>query len=487
MNLDWSDMPTHQAIRADWKSPEILIEGSLNCAKTTVMLDKEIDAGLKWPGIPSLGFRWSEDAVETKLKPAFEELLSIRGIVYEWDAKKKRFTFENGSIVYMFGLKAASLIEQYNKIRGLGVSRIFGDQVEEMAQQVAGELRGRLRPDLTATMNRTRFPFQLTFVSNPEDDDFWLSKEFPVDNHIKGRRLYSLSVFDNRHLPQESVDSLLRQYPPEHPKHQTMVLGRRGPNITGVPVYEALYKRDIHQRSVDIRPDATIFESFEFGKHNPAWVFAQQTYSGGLTLLGGIRGQEMVLEDFLPIVKRYRDLWFPKEAEAKTCTSPMGAKTSMLGAGFASMNILREAGYVVNYRDQGNSPDVRLALIELISGYLRRRTPSGDESLAISNDASRWLIASRDEAKESPFMHIAFEAGYTWDNHFVSVSNKEVRQPREEDKFANAMHAVENIVLNFCAGALSEAERDKREDKRLRDEAANRRPVANSVHSWLGY
>jgi len=144
VNLDWTDMPIHEAIKADWKTPEILIEGSLGCAKTTVFLDKEIDALLKWPGIPILLFRWSQDAVDTKLRPAFEELLSIREVKSTWDEKKKRYVLDNGSMAYLFGLKSVSAIEQYNKIRGLGVSRIGGDQVEEAAQQVAAELRGRL-------------------------------------------------------------------------------------------------------------------------------------------------------------------------------------------------------------------------------------------------------------------------------------------------------------------------------------------------------
>ncbi len=463
--LDWEGMPIHQAFKADWKTPEILLSGSLGCGKTTVGLDKEIDALLRWPGIPTLLFRWTEDAVSTKLRVAFEELLAIRGLTAAWDAKQKAYNFENGSRAFMFGLKAVSLVEQFNKIRGLGVSRIFGDQVEEMASEVAGELRGRLRPDLTATVSGRRFPFQLTFVANPEDDDFWLSKEFPLDNHIKGRKVISLSVFDNARLPQESVDSLLRQFPPEHPKHQTMVLGKRGPNITGVPVFEGLYKRDLHQRKVKARDDSPILESFEFGKHNPSWVFGQQMYAGGLTLLGGIRAQEMVLEDFLPIVKQFRKQWFPEDAIVKTCTSPMGEKSAMIASRYTALDILREAIGSVVYRDNGNAPDVRLALIEAISGYFRRRTVSGEESMAINDDPTRWLVASHDGLKESAFMHIAMEAGYCWDKHFVSVSNKEVRQPREDDKFANAVHCVENIVLNFCAGRISEADHERQRKK----------------------
>lgn len=482
MTLDWTGMSIHEAFKADWKSPEILLEGSLGCAKSTVFLDKEIDALLKWPGIPILLFRWSQDAVDTKLRPAFEELLSIRGIPSTWEDKKKRYTFANGSMAYCFGLKSVSAVEQYNKIRGLGVSRIAGDQVEEAAQQVAAELRGRLRPDLTATVLGKRYPFQLTFVANPSDDDFWLSKEFPIDNHVKGRKQYSLSVFDNKHLPPESIESLLRQYPLEHPKHLTMVLGQRGPEITGVPVFEGLYKRELHQRAVKVRRDTPILESFEFGKHNPCWVFGQQMYAGGLTLLGGIRAQEMVLEDFLPLVKQYRAQWFPDGAPIKTCTSPQGDKSTLTTARFTSLEIVRRAIGPTSYRDNGNAADVRLGLIESLSGYLRRRTTSGDESIAVNDDPSRWLIASHEGVKESAFLHIALEAGYVWDKHHVSVSSKEIKQPREDDKFANVMHCVENIILNFCAGKYTEEERSNRAAEALERQQID---MPNSPYAWM--
>ncbi len=458
-NLEWTGI--HAAFKADWKSPEILLEGSLGCGKTTCGLDKEIDALLKWPGIPSLLFRWSEDAVTTKLKPAFEEILAIRGIKAEWDQKQKRFEFENGSTAYMFGLKAVSLVEQFNKIRGLGVARIFGDQVEEMAPQVAGELRGRLRPDLTATMSGRKFPFQLTFVSNPEDTDFWLSKEFPEDGHIKGRKLYSLSVFDNPHLPAETVESLLRTYSEDHPKHRTMIMGRRGPNVYGVPVFEGLYRKDLHWRPIELRHDLPILESFEIGKHNPCFVFGQAMYAGGLSVHGGVLGLGMVLEDFLPIVQQYRQEWYPANLTVKTCVAPQGEKVQASVGRFTGIDVLRKkANIIAQWRDNGNAPDVRLAMIENLSAYLRRRNAKGEESFAVNNDQHRFVIVSKQEdLRESPFVHHAFEGGAVWDQHFVSVSNKELRQMAEDDKFANVLNCISNIELNFCAGQRTAEER----------------------------
>jgi hypothetical protein len=288
--LDWTGMEIHLAIKRDVKMPERLIEGSLGCAKTTLGLDCEIDALIKHPGIPVLLFRWTEDAVTTKLRVAFEELCHIRGIEHSWDSKEKRYTLPNGSTAYAFGLKANSLVEEFNKIRGIGVSRIFGDQVEEVRPSVAAELRGRLRPNLAATLRNERYPMQLTFVANPSDYEFWLSKEFPESNSIKGRKMYSISIFDNKHLPQESIDSMLRQYAPDHPKYLTLVMGRRGPNVTGVPVYEGLYDKSLHWRPMAYDPRTPILESFEFGKHTPTWVCAQALRSGGLAIIGGMIG-----------------------------------------------------------------------------------------------------------------------------------------------------------------------------------------------------
>lgn len=482
--LDWTEMPIHQAFKRDRKSPEILLEGSLNCAKTTLFLDKEIDVLLDSPGISILIFRWAQDSVDTKLRPAFEELLAIRGVTAKWEATEKRYVLENGSMAYMFGLKAASLVEQFNKIRGLGVSRIAGDQVEEMAPQVAAELRGRLRPNLTSTLVGRRFPFQLTFVANSEDDDFWLSREFPVDNHIKGRTLYQLSVFDNKHLPKESVESLLRQWPEDHPKHRTMILGRRGPNVYGVPVFDGLYRKDLHWRPVDIRKDLPILESYEIGTHNPCWIFAQTMYAGGLSILGGILGLGLVLDDFVANVQQRRKQWYPDKVPVMTCVAPQGDKMHG-GHRYTGIDVLREKiGVHPTWTENGNAPDVREAMIEHLSTYLRRRNARGDESFAINNDPSRFLIIDKqDGPRESPIVHHAFEGGLVWAAKDVSVSHADIRRPKKDDKFENIVHCIENIELNFSAGRATRAEQDQQALKRREQNIGRMRMPS----SWMAY
>jgi len=115
-----------------------------------------------------------------------------------------------------------------------------------------------------------------------------------------------------------------------------------------------------------------------------------------------------------------------------------------------------------------------------------RRTTAGDEAIGVNEDASRWLIASHEGVKESAFLHIAFEAGYVWDRHFVSVSSKEIKQAREDDKFANAMHCIENIILNFCAHSQTDEERERKaSDAHERAQSFGGGP--HGEHDWMAW
>lgn len=491
--LDWSQAPIHQEIKRDWKTPEILIEGSLNCGKSTVGFDKEIDATLKWAGIPILMARWTQDAVDTKLRPAFEEILAIRDLHPTWDAKEKYYEFENKSRVWMFGLKAVSQIEMFSKIRGLGVCRILLDQAEEADPAVAAELRGRLRPSLTGTVNNRSFPFQLTFIANPEDFDFWLSREFPLDNHIKGRKVFSLSIFDNPYLPEASRESLLRTYAVDHPKFTTMVMGQRGANIVGEPIFgsktshagtKPMYNKTVHHRPIPLTRGVPIYEAFHVGEHNPTWVYCQPEYAGGLVVLGGVRGEGLLLEDFLPIVHEYRSRWYGSHPDVKTAIAPMGEKDGGAPRYTPIRTIKEHFGVAPIWKDNANAPDVQLGMIEELGALMRRRNPSGDECFGVNDDPSHFVIVNADGPRESPFVHHAFEAGAVWSEKTVSIANKDVKQIRDDDKFSNVIHAVSNVYLNFCAGrpTLQEAQRKKAKG---RPASGIPQPPAGGRDSWM--
>lgn len=478
-----------QGIHAEFlvdPTQEISLEGSLSSGKTTVGLWKELEALKRWPGVWSLIARWTDDAVTTKLIPAMEQLHDIRGECPAWNQKEKSFEYDNGSRCFMFGLKAASLTERYNKIRGLPVSRILIDQSEELPEDMAGELRARMRPDIKARLRGAIYPFQLTFISNPVDTDHWIAKQFPIDNPHKSRKYYALSLFDNAHvLPQEMIDGLLLAYPADHPKHQTVILGKRGPNVMGKPLFGGIYLKTLHHRPIPYRVEAELWEGFEFGKHNPVWVIGQPLRAGGMVLLGGIFGEGLMLDDFLPYVKQHRAKWFSENAKVRSCSSPMGNKHSGKRARYTHIDILKKHGIKLLWRDNANDPDVQGAMIENIGGYLRRRNVQGEECLGINNNPEMWLKASTDGSLTPyPFLHFAFEGGAVWSDHDVSVGHDHIRAMKDDDKFSNAIYCVENIELNFCADQPTE---EQRETKRLRQAQASAQAlISPSSNSWLG-
>lgn len=450
-------------------------EGGLSSGKTTVALWKEITFLDDYPGIWSLMGRWTGDAVDRLLKPAFEQLARIYGLAWTWNDKEKSYECANGSRMFAFGLATQSTdpVQRYGKIRGLPVSRIYIDQAEQLPSDIAGELVLRMRPDIEARMRNVQYPRQLTFTPNPTSDAHWLAKMFPENNSIKGRKYYALSLYDNAHnLPPEMIDDALLAFPPEHPKHQTVILGKRGLNVMGDPVYETIFNRKLHVRECEARPDIGLIEAFQIGEHNPTWIIGQRSYYGGLALLGGVMGRHLLLDTFLPLVRRYRNDWF-HDATIRTCSGPK------------MMTPLREAKFSPIGRANAEAPDVQLEMIEQIGGMLRHRVTGTEEAISINSDPTRWIVVGQDgEAKPTPFLAFAFEGGYVWSPHKVSVGNKELKQPHADDEYANAMRCVEHLVLNFCAGQKTEDQQAEARRKAQGGPSGIASPT--SPNAWMG-
>jgi len=90
------------------------------------------------------------------------------------------------------------------KIRGLSVSRNHIDQADKnIPGDIASELRFRYDPTLPRR-KAENLSAALTFSPNPADTQSLARETIPDEQFIKGRRYYSLSLYDNRHnLPPE--------------------------------------------------------------------------------------------------------------------------------------------------------------------------------------------------------------------------------------------------------------------------------------------
>ena len=437
-------------------TPEIDLEGALSCGKTTPCLWKVHTSLLEHPGIHWWIGRYGDGETQTKVRPAFEQICQQAGGVPSWNAKELCYEFPevDGKVskCFSYGLKSPDALSRYSKMRGMGVAGIYCDQTEELPEDFAGELRLRLR--------QPGYPHQLIFSPNPPNVTHWLAQQFPEDNRHPTRKYYSLSIHDNAHnLPAELINAALLAYPPEHAKHRSVIQGRRGMNVQGTPVYRGMFSRSTHVASVLLNPSLPLLVSLDFGKHHPCAVFAQRPHHGGLHLLGGLLGQDLFLDDFLPLVKQYIANWFPDIPQGvQMCCDPAGSHQNSQGARFSGVDLVRRFGFVPTYRMDANSPSVRAATIEAVAAHMRRRTPSG-EAFQVSNDPERWLLINLSGPTHEPFLADALEAGYVWDEHLVSVGNKQIRKPKKDGWFEHGMNCTEYLELTY--GGVRATDADK--------------------------
>mgnify|MGYP001563460524 FL=1 len=459
---------------------EVDLEGALNSGKTTAALWKIRNYCTAWPGIKCLIARYAQGDTERLLRPRWEEICREAGEIPPWQAREEYYAFRNGSRVYAFGLMVQEAQRRQAKIRGWDGAVIYVDQAEELPPDIILALFGRPR--------QQGMPHQVIFTPNPLSERDFLSGLFPTDNRIQGRRYYSVSLDHNAHnLMPGTVEALKRAYPPTHAAHRSLILGQRGLRVVGQPVYgphldrPGAFRREVHIRPIAYDPKGLVYESFDYGMHHPCWIVAQQPYTGGWHILGGVLGQDLYLDEFLPIVKRYRALWCPAMTGLLSCCDPAGTHESSQGVRQNGLSILRDYDITPVWRDNSNAPDVRYATIERLAALMLRRSVSGGEAFSVNNDPSRWIVVSADGPREGmAILADGCEAGYVWDPIDVSVGSKKVRRPRKEKWYEHPMNCLEYLELNFGADQPTQEEQ-----ARAKAKAPTQAP-GYGEQSWMG-
>lgn len=438
-------------------TPEIDLEGALSSGKTTAVLWKVFNSLQEHPGIHWWIGRYGDGETQTKIRPAFEQVCQHAGCVPVWNAKELCYDFANGSKCFAYGLKSPDALSRYSKMRGMGVAGIYNDQTEELPEDFSLELRLRLRQKCDEcegclsgeSATCLRYPHQLIFSPNPPNVTHWLAQQFPTDNRLPNRKYYAISIHDNAHnLPKELLDAALMAYPVEHAKHRSVILGLRGMNVTGEPVYKGAFVRALHEvKDLRYDPALPLLVALDFGKHHPCMVAKQISPLGQNRFLGGVLGQNLYLDDFLDVAQGKLADWFPG-AQVQWCCDPAGASDTSHGTQGA-VKILRAKGIVPRYRPDSNSPAIRLAMVERMASQMRKRAADRSEACVINGDSEHWLTISEHATVPDRFLADAFEAGYVWDEHMVSVGNKQVRKPKKDGWYEHGMNCAEYLEVNF--------------------------------------
>jgi hypothetical protein len=456
------------------QSRQIDVEGAVRSGKTTVCLVKILALCQKHPGIHALICRFSDDDTHKLLKPLWRSICLRAGVRLAWNSEEGYDELDNGSRVYITGLKTQDQTNPFRKFRGLTLAVVYNDQSEELPYEVYQELVLRL--------SQNGYPHQIILSPQTVGEDHWIADEFPHDRALKpNRAYYPLSTHDNAHnLPANYIREMEEAHPPGTPIHSTLILGRRGAQVIGDPVYgtpangsrQGMFQRARHEGPCAFDPRLRLEVGLDFGKHHPCIVVRQVSPVGQLRYLGGILGHDLHLDPFLTEVTRYLAQWFPDPVDTVWCCDPAGV-SNPIGVDMKAM--LLAHGIVARYQEDSNSPAVRVALIERIAAHLLRRGLDGGEAVIVAKD-DRWLRISANGAVTHRMVADAFEFGYVWDERMVSVGSKQMRKPKKDGWHEHPMNVVEYLEANFGSQPA----------KKKPPPSRSAVMISTGTHGWMG-
>jgi hypothetical protein len=180
-----------------------------------------------------------------------------------------------------------------------------------------------------------------------------------------------------------------------------------------------------------------------------------------LAFLGGVMGQNLPLEEFIPIVEQYRRDWFPglnKDYLRHTC-DPAGETANNQGSE-TGVQILGTFGIYPQVRKNGNSPPVKDAAIQKVNGYLVRRTPgaNGSSQPCFVLDP-RFVIVGKKGRRHQPVMQQAMQSGYIYDpkRNYIGTAYPHLR-PAFKDGFYE--HPCDSFLYGVIAFAPPDPARE---------------------------
>jgi hypothetical protein len=423
------------------------VEGALRSAKTWTILIALRTIAEDFPGIKIAIARWTEGDLNQKLIPDWRNVCALMGIPHgEWNAKESCYDLANGSRVYCVHLKTSQRDNRYATVRGLTVAMFYIDQLEEVPEDVYNEAALRL--------SQPGFLQEMVVSPNPVPDSHWIAKRWPITNPVKSHRYIRVAMRDNKHnLDAATIDAAEALYPVGHPLRRTKIEGMRGLDVRGKPVYIGAFVRSRHVRAIELNPDLPLVECYDYGFHHPCIVWLQYAPWGHLRVLGGVMGSDLHLDAFLPIVERYRALWFPDRKQLVATCDPAGANENSQGLRGTPVGMLREwyqahgerddAGKFVTptYLPDANMPERRVAANQRAATYMRRRV-NGEEAFLV--DPERWALVELQDEKHDSYFIDGLEAGYVLEDearHSGKLGSFYV--PKKDGWFEHPMNCFE--------------------------------------------
>jgi hypothetical protein len=433
------------------------LEGAYRSGKTVGALLKVGDWCWRYPGIPWLLSRWTDEATFSQLRPAFLELYGDR--VYKWLADEHCYLIYSKdseskgvySRVYFTGLRPSEGTSPFSKIHGKKFACALIDQPEEMPEQYFDHMRTRL--------SAPGFPQQLILCPNPQVKTHWLSVNFPEDNsrRSEGYYLVKFRMRDNVvGLGEEYVAARERELRHKPAEFRRALLGDRGLPMVGKPIFGELFQRDWHvvEPGTLFNPALPLHESFDHGTLHPACTWTQYP-SGRMHVLGGLLGDDMPIGRFVEEVIKLRNEWFPDlhPSLLSWTADPAGSAKNPHGTRRA-VDVLQDYDISPIIKPDANQPPKQDVAIAELSGYLERAWFDGTPTFALD---PRFVIVNKHGERQTDTVLVdGFELGFVWDDdHAYSNTQYPHVRPWKRDKWFE--HPFVTMLYSIMAFAPPDA------------------------------
>ena len=156
------------------------------------------------------------------------------------------------------------------------------------------------------------YQHQIVISPNSVEVTHWIAMEFPVNNQTPSRKYISLFVHDNAHnLPTEVIPKSRSDLPARAPQAPDDGAWEAGVECHRRAGLQGRVPPLAPRGRVPLRPGAPLDEAIDFGKHHPCVIWRQTSPLGQVRYLSGLLGQDLYVEDFLPLVLQWLGRWFP--------------------------------------------------------------------------------------------------------------------------------------------------------------------------------
>lgn len=238
-------------VLADTETKIIGMVSGFGGGKTYTMCRKAIQLAILNKGFTGIATEPTHDMLRNIFIPEMISALEEWGIKYKLNKAISTF------LLYIDGIETKIIcmsMENYERLVGINASWAVMDEVDtskgDIAEKAYNKILGRIR---TGNIR------QLCIFSTPEGFSF-LYKCFVKEIDKGSKRLIKARTLDNKYLPQDFIDTLKSQYPPNLLQ---AYLNGEFVNLNSGTIY-SYFNRETHHSNEDYQDKETIYVSQDF-------------------------------------------------------------------------------------------------------------------------------------------------------------------------------------------------------------------------------